>query len=68
MVGAPGDLVPGDADGVLAVPRAEAEMVLLRARKQQEAEERQMAATEAGSLDRSWIDQALAEKSCALLD
>lgn len=68
MVVAPGDLVIGDADGVLAVPRAEAEAVLLRARKKQEAEERQMAATMAGTLDRSWIDRALEENACALLD
>lgn len=68
MVVAPGDLMLGDADGVLAVPRAEAGDILSRARKKQEAEERQMAATEAGAVDRSWVDRALAEKACVLLD
>ncbi|PZQ50067.1 MAG: methyltransferase [Rhodovulum sulfidophilum] len=68
MVIAPGDLVLGDADGVLCVPRAEAEAILLRARGKQEAEERQMAETEAGTVDRSWIDRVLAQKACAVLD
>lgn len=68
MVVQPGDLIFGDADGVLCIPRAEAEAILVRARKKQEAEERQMVATEAGTLDRSWIDRTLSENACFLVD
>src|SRR3546814_20165342 len=46
MVIQPGDLVLGDMDGVLAVPRASAAQVLERARAKSEAEERQMARSE----------------------
>lgn len=68
MVVEPGDLILGDADGVLCVPRDQAEAILLRARKKQEAEERQMAETEAGTVDRSWIDRTLTAKACLLVD
>src|SRR3546814_12820687 len=53
MVIQPGDLVLGDMDGVLAVPRASAAQVLERARAKSEAAERQLAATRRGENDRS---------------
>ena len=64
MVVAPGDLILGDADGVVAIPRGEAEQVLAAARAKQEAEQRQMAATLARTLDRSWVDAELAKLGC----
>ncbi|HEY9539210.1 MAG TPA: RraA family protein [Kiloniellaceae bacterium] len=68
MVIQPGDLVLGDMDGVLAVPRASAAQVLERARAKSEAEERQMAATLRGETDRSWVDKTLREKGCEFVD
>src|SRR3546814_19699919 len=52
MVIQPGDLVLGDFDGVLAVPRASAAQVLERARAKREDEERPMASRLRGEHDR----------------
>ncbi len=62
----PGDLVVGDADGVLAVPRAEVPGVAAAARKQLAAEDATMKAIAAGTLDRSWVDKTLAAKGADL--
>jgi regulator of RNase E activity RraA len=64
----PGDLVLGDSDGVLSVPRAEAAAILKATQAKQAAEQVQMAEIEAGTLDRSWVDAALKAKGCEFLD
>ncbi|MDB6454244.1 RraA family protein [Falsirhodobacter sp. 20TX0035] len=64
MVIHPGDLVLGDSDGVLAVPFEDAEDVLKRTQAKQDAETKQMAAIEAGTNDRSWVDAALKRLGC----
>ncbi len=66
MVIEPGDLVLGDDDGLVAVPRLEAETVLAAARAKHEAETRQMEAIRAGRNDRAWVDQTLERLGCAL--
>lgn len=63
----PGDLVIGDWDGVLAVPRLEAAEICARAEAKHQAEEKQMAVTEDGTIDRSWVDKALQAKGCEFL-
>lgn len=68
MVIASGDLVLGDGDGVVAVPIAAAETVLAATRKKNEAETRQMAETEAGTVDRAWVDKALERLGCTYED
>ncbi len=68
MVIHPGDLILGDGDGVLAVPRAGAAEILERSRAKLKAEEKQMAAINDGSVDRSWVDKALEEKGCVYID
>jgi regulator of RNase E activity RraA len=68
MVIQPGDLLLGDADGVLAVPRATAAEILERTRAKLQAEEKQMAAIENGSVDRAWVDKALKERGCVFVD
>jgi regulator of RNase E activity RraA len=65
MVIEPGDIVIGDADGVLAVPQADAEEVLKRTEAKRDAETRQMKAIAKGTNDRSWVDAALKERGCA---
>ena len=64
MVIHPGDLVLGDSDGVLAVPYEVAEEVYEKTAAKQDAEVRQMAAIQAGTNDRSWVDAALKRLGC----
>jgi regulator of RNase E activity RraA len=66
MMVAPGDLVLGDEDGVVAVPKAHAKAICDAAVKKAAAEEKQMQQTLTGSMDRSWIDRTLREKGCVV--
>lgn len=59
MVVFPGDLVLGDDDGVLVVPFEDCPAVIEAAEAKKAAEEKQMAAIRAGTVDRSWIDASL---------
>jgi regulator of RNase E activity RraA len=68
MVIQPGDLMLGDADGVLAVPRASAGEILERTRAKLQAEEKQMAEILNGTVDRSWVDRTLNERGCIFID
>jgi RraA family protein len=67
MVVAPGDLIIGDDDGLLCVPRLEAETIYQAAKAKNEAEEKQMAAIRAGRSDRAWVDAALAKLGCEMM-
>lgn len=58
----PGDLVVGDADGVVVVPRDHAEEVLERALVIQRNEQDVMRSISEGRWERRWVDQALREK------
>ena len=60
----PGDVVVGDADGVVVVPLEEAEELAQKVRKIVEKEAVQMREIEEGTLDRSWIDQTLEQRGC----
>ena len=64
MVIEPGDLMLGDGDGTLCVPFAEAENICTAAEAKNAAEQVQMAEIEAGTLDRSWVDEALNRLGC----
>lgn len=66
MVIEPGDLILGDSDGVLAVPFDIVEEVYARTSAKQDAETKQMAAIEAGTNDRSWVDAALKKLGCEI--
>ncbi|WP_280566711.1 RraA family protein [Chromohalobacter sp. 296-RDG] len=66
MVIEPGDLILGDADGVVAVPYDAAATVLKAAQAKQAAEDKQMAVIQAGQNDRSWVDKALEATGCNL--
>jgi len=59
MVVEPGDILVGDADGVVAVPRLRADAVLAQAEEKAALEERQRDAIAGGRFDRSWIDPLL---------
>jgi len=58
----PGDIIVGDADGLVAVPQEMAERVLASARAILEKETKSMKEIVAGTVDRSWVDKALKEK------
>lgn len=59
MVIHPGDLIVGDADGLLCVPFDEAEQLLAATHKKMEAEKEILADIAAGRLDTAWIDATL---------
>lgn len=64
MVIEPGDLVIGDADGILCVPYALVGQVLAAASARHAMEDRVAAEIRAGTLDRSWIDAKLRAIDC----
>lgn len=64
MVIEPGDLVIGDEDGMLCVPYDALDTVAHDAEAKQAAEEKQMAATKAGTIDRSWVEATLRKLNC----
>lgn len=64
MVIQPGDLVVGDADGLLCIPFDDAEQVLAATHKKMEAEKTMLADIAAGQLDTSWIDVTLKRLGC----
>lgn len=59
MVVAPGDIVCGDLDGLVSVPPDAAEQVAKQVAELVRKEEVAIAAIEAGSFDRKWVDDAL---------
>jgi regulator of RNase E activity RraA len=64
MVIHPGDLIVGDADGLLCVPFDDAEEILAATHRKMEAEKKMLADIAAGALDTSWIDATLKRIGC----
>ena len=64
MVIEPGDLIVGDDDGFVCVPFDQTETVFAAADKKQQGEVKSMAAIKAGTVDRSWVERALADANC----
>ena len=58
----PGDIIVGDADGLVAVPQDQAERVLASAKAILEKETAAMKQILAGTVDRGWVDKTLKEK------
>src|SRR5437879_5534355 len=58
----PGDIIVGDADGLVAIPQDQAERILASAKSILEKETASMKQIVAGTVDRSWVDKALKEK------
>src|SRR3954471_12410284 len=66
MVVNPGDIIVGDADGVVAIPQAEANKIIALTIAQKNKEESVLAAIASGTpVDRSWVDKMLREKGCS---
>lgn len=64
MVIHPGDLVVGDADGLLCVPFDDAEALLAATHLKMAAEKQMLADIAAGTLDTAWIDATLQRIGC----
>jgi len=64
MVISPGDIIIGDLDGVVSIPREEAESVLAASRGQQQKEAGIQAAIAGAGWDRAWVDEILKAKGC----
>jgi RraA family protein len=64
MVIQPGDLIVGDADGLLCIPFDDVEEVLAAVRKKMELEKKMLAEIAAGTLDTTWIDAKLQSLGC----
>ena len=62
----PGDIIVGDADGLVAIPQEAAGHVLASAKSILEKETKSMKEIVAGTVDRSWVDKALREKGYRL--
>ena len=58
----PGDIIVGDADGLVAIPQEAAARVLASAKSILEKETKSMKEIVAGTVDRGWVDKALREK------
>ncbi len=66
MVIEPGDLVVGDADGLVCVPFDDAAAVLVAAEHKFQAEQKQMEKIATGTNDRSWVDDTLRRLGCEI--
>ncbi|WP_126976636.1 RraA family protein [Frigidibacter oleivorans] len=64
----PGDIVLADNDGVVIVPRNDAEDVLAKARALSANDQAKVAAGRDGTLDRSWVDAALKKAGCEFIE
>lgn len=64
----PGDVVLADANGVVVVPRADAEVVLAKAKKVAAAEAKKVAEIEGGHLTADWLEGTLKQKGCEIVD
>lgn len=64
----PGDILVGDADGVVVVSPADAADVLAKAKAQNDKEAKVMRDIENLAWDRSWVDPALIARGCEFID
>ncbi len=64
MVVHPGDLIVGDADGLLCVPFEQADAVLAATLKKGEAEKVMLAEIAGGTYDTAWVDATLRRIGC----
>jgi len=64
----PGDIILADPDGVIVIPRNDAATILEDAKKFQAADEGKLEKTRQGTINRSWVDKALADKDFEFID
>ena len=64
----PGDIVLGDSDGVIIIPRKDAARVLREAREFAKLDAAKMQAALEGRAKRDWVDKKLMEKGCEIIE
>lgn len=64
----PGDIILGDTDGVIVIPRQDAAALLEAARKFAATDKAKFDAAVTGQSDRSWVDKSLEAKGCTIID
>lgn len=64
----PGDLICGDGNGIVVVPRDFTEELLERLTLRQEEMERYASAVRAGSFSYDWVDELLSDTCCQKID
>jgi regulator of RNase E activity RraA len=64
----PGDIILADPDGVIVIPRKDADIVLDNAQKFKEADQAKMEAAKAGKANRQWVSKALEDKKFEIID
>jgi regulator of RNase E activity RraA len=64
----PGDILVGDADGIVVITPKDAPEVLVKARAKFQKEQEIFKAIEAGKRDKSWIDRELKSRGCEVID
>lgn len=64
----PGDIILGDPDGIVVIPRRDAAKILKDAQEFQAADESKLIAAKEGTAKRGWVDKALVEKGFEIID
>ena len=64
----PGDIILGDPDGVIVIPRKDAATVLADAKAFQAKDEAKLKASKDGTANRAWVEKALQEKGFEIID
>lgn len=64
----PGDIIVGDSDGVLVIPKHDAAALLEAAKKFYANDHSKLVAAQTGKADRSWVDKSLEQKGCEIID
>jgi regulator of RNase E activity RraA len=64
----PGDIILGDDDGIIVIPREDAANILEDAKILKANDLRKVEAAEQNKADRRWIDKLLAERNCEFID
>lgn len=64
----PGDIIVGDGDGVIVIPRQDAAGLLEAAKAFQAADRKKLLAAKDGTADRTWVDAALVARQCEMID
>lgn len=64
----PGDVIVGDADGVIVIPIADASEILKAAQAFALKDAKKLNRSKAGTPDRAWVDKTLQEKGCEIIN
>ncbi len=64
----PGDILVGDGDGIIVIPRCDAEAVLEEAKLVAEKDSAKVKAAKDGTADKQWVADKLAAKECEFID